>query len=104
VALPGLLGAVYDLNSTQLSIGGVNLVVTDGIPDNLTHGSSSAASEIIIADMNEVIVGERQDPELAFSEHYAFDALQVAARIWCRYDVQLANSAGVEVITGVTAS
>jgi HK97 family phage major capsid protein len=94
---------LFGLSATEISVGGVRLVVTDSIPDNLSHGTSNAASEVIIADMNEVIVGENQRPELAMSEDYAFASLQVAVRIWTRYDVQLANSAGVEVLTGVLA-
>jgi HK97 family phage major capsid protein len=94
---------LFSLDATSVSIGGVPLVVSDAIPDNLTHGSSSVASEIIIADMAQVIVGENQRPEIAMSEAYAFNALQVAVRIWTRYDVQLANAGAVEVITGVLA-
>jgi HK97 family phage major capsid protein len=84
-------------------LGGAPLVVSDAVPDNLTHGTSSDASEIIIADMEQVIVGERSSVELAASEHYAFNALQVALRAWARYDIQLGNSAGVQVISGVLA-
>jgi HK97 family phage major capsid protein len=84
-------------------LGGAPLIVADAIPDNLSHGTSNAASEIIIADMEQVIVGERSSVELAASEDYAFNALQVAMRAWARYDIQLANAAGVEVITGVLA-
>jgi HK97 family phage major capsid protein len=61
-------------------LGRAPLVVSDAIPDNLSHGTSNVASEIVIADMEQVIVGERSSVELAASEHYAFNALQVALR------------------------
>ena len=75
--------------------------MSDAIPDNLTVGTSTDTSEIIIADMSQILVGENQSPEIDMSEHYAFNSLQIALRVWARYDVQLSNAAAIEVITGV---
>jgi hypothetical protein len=59
--------------------------------------------EVYIVVMSQVLVAEHTDPEIALSEHFAFQSAQIALRAWARYDVGLANAGGVEVITGALA-
>jgi len=88
-------------NDARLQLWGIPIFVTNSLSITTTVGTSSDTSQIILADMEQVLVGERQKVEIAYSEDYAFNAYQIAIRGFARYDIGLANAAGVEVISGV---
>ncbi len=81
--------------------------VTSQIPNNLTQGTSSLASEIYVAQWDELLVGMRQNliveasREAGDASGGAFTSLQVWIRAYLRADVALAHPAHFVVITGV---
>jgi HK97 family phage major capsid protein len=88
-------------SDVRLQLGGAPILVAPVIPDNLTVGTSTDTSEVILCDLDQVVVGQRMSLELQYSEDYAFASFQVAARAICRHDVKVINAGGVEVLTGV---
>jgi hypothetical protein len=47
---------------------------------------------------------QRKQVEIAYSEHFAFNADQTAIRLVARYDIQAINPAAIVKMIGVTAS
>lgn len=66
-----------------------------------TAGTSTDTTVIILADMSQVVVAVSRDIEVLISEHYAFNADQVAVKATCRYDIGVPQPAGVVLTVGV---
>jgi HK97 family phage major capsid protein len=86
------------------SLFGVPVWATTNIPIDQTQGTDTASSTIVLLDRSQVVVGRRKQVEIAYSEHFAFDADQTAIRLVARYDIQAINPAAIVKIIGVTAS
>lgn len=80
---------------------GIPVYVTNHIPNDETRGTSNDCSHVILAPMDQVIVAQRQDVEIAFSGDFRFDYDQTAVRVVARFDVGAINPEAVVVIGGV---
>lgn len=75
--------------------------ISNSLSITQTVGTSTDTSSIVLADMSQVIVAVARDLEVLVSEHYAFNADQVAIKVTCRYDIGACNPAAIVVTTGV---
>jgi len=66
-------------------------------------GSGAVCSSLILADMDQIVVGMRQEVDLQYSSDFAFNLDSVAIRATARMDIQPINVAGVDILTGCTA-
>jgi len=92
--------------------------VTNQIPENLTHGTSTVASEIYTADWSQLLIGIRPRVRIEVQRVRSGDAgfpvnvkassevglgtMSVHVLAWIRADIQLAQPTGFVVSTGVT--
>lgn len=76
-------------------------LTTNQIPTNLTVGTSSNCSEVYVGQWDRCWVGMRTELLMTpLTERYA-DLGQIAWVCWLRADVQLAQPAAFNVITGI---
>jgi HK97 family phage major capsid protein len=81
--------------------------VTNQIPNNLTHGSASTASDAFIGQFDQCMIGMRTGMVMeisrvaADSDSSAFTNAQVWIRAYLRADVQLAHPKAFNVLTGI---
>jgi len=61
---------------------------------------SCDTTKVVVADMREVFVGHQGDIEIAVSEDFSLDTDSTAIRVVARYDIGVARSSAVEIITG----
>ena len=86
------------------SIFGVPVYVSSKISIAETVGGSGAVcSYAILADMDQVVVGRRQEITLAYSTDVAFGSDSTAIRATARFDIQPINILGIDVLDGITA-
>ena len=107
----GTLDRLKDTTNQPLrpppSVEGIRTLVTKQIPENLTQGTSTAASESYVGQWNELLLGVRRtitieaSRQAADSSGSAFRDLQVWIRAYLRLDVQLAHPEHFVVVTGV---
>ncbi len=74
------------------------------IPQNLTVGSSSAASYILLVAMDDMYVGQGTQSrglELAISNDAYFTSAPVAIRLMYRTDIQPGHPVSIAMLTGV---
>jgi len=77
------------------------------VPINLTQGTSTTASEIYVADFQQLLIGMRTQLTVEVSRQAgdatssAFSNLQLWVRAYLRADIQLADPKAFNVITGV---
>lgn len=83
------------------SIFGKPVFVSNSLSVTETVGTSTDCSSILLADMSQVVVAVSRQPELMISEHYAFNADQIAVRVTARYDVGVPQPSGVVLTEGV---
>lgn len=89
------------------SVSKLNLLFTNAIPNNLTHGGSSDCSEAYVGDFNQALIGIRNELVLEVSRHAnvgstsLFSTMQVGIRAYLRADFQLARPAAFRVVTGI---
>jgi hypothetical protein len=58
----------------------------------------------VLIDRSQIVVGRRKHVEIAYPEHFAFNADQTAIRLVARYDIQAITPGALVKIIGVTAS
>ncbi|HUG47981.1 MAG TPA: phage major capsid protein [Candidatus Limnocylindria bacterium] len=81
--------------------------VTKQIPEDLTHGTATNASEAYVAQWNQLLIGMRQrlrieaSREAADATDSAFRQLQVHIRAYLRADVAVAQPPAFVVVTGI---
>ncbi len=74
---------------------------TNQVPNTLTAGTASTASDIFTADWSQLFIGVRTELQLTvLNERYA-DTGQVGILAWWRGDVQVARAKAFNVTTGV---
>jgi HK97 family phage major capsid protein len=61
---------------------------------------SCDTTKVVVADMREVFVGHQGDIDIAVSEDFSLDTDSTAIRVVARYDIGVARSSAVEIITG----
>ncbi len=89
------------------SVEAMPLFVTGQIPENLTAGTATTASEIYVGQWNHLLVGMRQRLVIEASREAsdltdsAFRQLQVHIRAYLRCDVAVSQPGAFAVITGV---
>lgn len=83
------------------SLFGVPVYLSSQIPTTETVGTSTDTSHVILADMSQIVVGQRKQVEVALSSDYAFNADQTAIRVLGRFDIGVLNAAAVYVMLGV---
>lgn len=80
---------------------GVSRYETNQVPNNLTQGTSSLASDIFTADWRQLYVGVRTQLQITvLSERYA-DTGQIGLLAWWRGDFAVARPKAFHVTTGV---
>jgi HK97 family phage major capsid protein len=85
------------------SLGDVARLVTNQIPNNLTAGTNSDASEIYVGRWSDVLVGMRTDLRFqvrVLNERF-IDNLQYGLLCFLRADIALAHPQAFNVLTGV---
>lgn len=80
---------------------GVPRYETNQVPNNLTQGSSSLASDMFVADWRQLYVGVRTNLQITvLSERYA-DTGQIGLLAWWRGDIAVARPKAFHVTSGV---
>ena len=88
-------------------VDGLLKLPTAQVPDNLTQGSSSLASDAYVGQWNQLLIGMRQrlvieaSREASDATDSAFRQLQVHIRAYLRADVAVAQPSAFVVITGI---
>ena len=116
------LGGLADTTGQPLrppkAVEDLTYLVSNQIPDNLTQGSSSVASEVYVGDFTNLIVGVKPFVRIDFqmrdrgafgvnlksSTEKLIDTQQIYVLATIRADVQLLHPEAFTVITGVLAS
>ncbi|WP_267594345.1 phage major capsid protein [Carbonactinospora thermoautotrophica] len=80
---------------------GIPVYVSNQISNAETVGTSNDCSWIALVDLDQVVIGRRQEITVRYSEDYAFNADQTAIRTVSRWDIAPLDPKGVELITGV---
>lgn len=76
--------------------------VTGQIPNNLTVGTSTDASDVFAGDWSNLLIGMRTDFRiLPLNERFLVESGSVGFVGWMRLDVQLARADAFEVLSGV---
>lgn len=77
--------------------------ITNAIPNNLTQGSSSVATDAYFGDFSNLLIGMRTSFRLEVSRHAgdAFTNLQVWVRAYLRADIQLAHPEAFVAVVGI---
>ncbi len=89
------------------SVTGMQRLVTNAIPINLTQGTSSDASEAYVGDFTKLLIGVRTELALEISREAAdgsgsaFGNLQVWVRCYMRADVAVMRPSAFGVVLGV---
>lgn len=79
----------------------VKLLTTTQVPNNLTQGSSSVASDLFVADWTKMLIGVRHSFSIqVLKERYA-DTGSVGLLAWFRGDVALEQPAAFHVVSGI---
>lgn len=79
----------------------LRMLTTNQVPTNLTTGTSTDTTEVYVGDWSNLWLGMRTELVLGtLVERYA-EFGQVAFMVWLRGDVQLAQPAAFNVLTGV---
>lgn len=87
------------------SLFGIPVFLSTQISTGETEGGSGAVcSSIILADMDQIVVGFRQEIDLKYSTDFAFNLDSTALRATARCDIQPVNIDGVDILTGVLAT
>ena len=82
-------------------------MVTNQIPNNLTHGSANTASDAFVGQFDQCMIGMRTGLVMevsrvaADSTGSAFANTQLWVRAYLRADVQLAHPLAFNVLTGI---
>lgn len=82
---------------------GVEQLVTNQIPTNLTQGTATTASEIYVGRWSDLLIGVRPSISVSIqrlSERFA-DNLQIGILAYVRADVQVRHPESFAVVTGV---
>ena len=88
-------------------LSGVKTFITNSIPNNLTQGSSSLATDAYVGDFSDLLIGMRTNFRLEVSRqaadatNSAFTNMQVWVRAYLRADIQLAHPESFVVIVGI---
>lgn len=85
----------------QPTLWGKPVFISNSLSITETSGTSTDCSTLILADMSQIVVGVARAVELMISEHYAFNADQVAVRATCRYDIGVPQPTAVVLTSGV---
>lgn len=80
---------------------GKPVYISNSLSITETQGTATNASSILLCDMSQIVVGVARAVELMISEHYAFNADQVAVRATCRYDIGVPQPTAVVLTTGL---
>lgn len=99
------LGKLKDSTDQPLNapeyLAGIARYSTNQIPNNVTQGTSSAASDMFTADWSQLLVGVRTDLQIqVLTERYA-DTGQVGILCWWRGDVAVARPAAFAITVGI---
>lgn len=101
------LGGLVDTTNQPLRVPtmleNVRLIATSQIPDNLTVGTSTDASEIYVGDFSSVHFALREAVSVQLLTELHAGTGQVAFACHCRADVVLTYPTAIAVITGVKA-
>jgi HK97 family phage major capsid protein len=107
IELDQLVNTLGDSLEAPPSWDALEKYTTNSTPINLTHGSSSLASDAILGDFSQMIVGMRTDLQVEItrlgggSTGSAFQNLQVWIRAYLRADVVLAHPEFFCVLDGI---
>ncbi len=80
---------------------GIETYATNQLPGNLTQGTSSAASDVVVGDFRQLIVGVRTGLTISVLEERYADQGQIAFLGWYRADVAVARPKAFAVLSGV---
>jgi HK97 family phage major capsid protein len=99
------IGKLKDTTNQPLAVpgylDGVRRLETNQVPNNLTQGTSSLASDIFTADWRQLYVGVRTQLQITvLSERYA-DTGQIGLLAWYRGDIAVARPKAFHVTSGV---
>ncbi|HWH43548.1 MAG TPA: phage major capsid protein [Thermoleophilaceae bacterium] len=76
-------------------------LTTNQIPDNLSHGTATDASEIYVGKWDECLIGVRSEIRFQILRERFADNMQIGLLAHLRADVQLAHPKAFVVVTGV---
>lgn len=83
------------------SLFGRPVFVTTNIGIAETVGTSTDCSWTALADLDQIVVAQRQQVELVYDSSFRFDYDQTAVRVTARFDIAPIHAAGIVLTTGV---
>jgi HK97 family phage major capsid protein len=87
---------------TNYSLFGVPVYLSSQLPTNETQGTSGAVcSSALLVNKTQIIVGRRREIQVQYSTDFAFQNDQTAVKATARFDIQLLDPAGIQIITGI---
>lgn len=102
-ALDGLKNTSNDPLEPPASVAGLTKLVTNQIPNNLTEGTSTDASEAYVGQWDQLLIGVRptigaqvRQIDAGLAEDFSLSVV-----CWVRADTQLAHEKAFAVVTGI---
>ncbi|MGW0690283.1 phage major capsid protein [Streptomyces sp. NPDC002738] len=85
----------------QYTLFGIPVKISNQISNAETVGTSNDCSWIALADTSQIVLGKRQDLEVAYDVSVYFASDQTAVRTTSRWDIGVLDPKGIELVTGV---
>lgn len=85
----------------ERSLFGIPVITSSVIVTNETVGTSTDCSWIALIDLDQIVIGQRKTVETTYDSSFAFNTDQTVVRTVARFDIQVLDPKGVELLTGV---
>lgn len=79
----------------------IPMLDTNSVPINLTKGTSTNATKVIVGDFSQMMLGVRQSLEIKVLDEKYADTMEIGFRADLRFDVQFAHTASFCIIDGI---
>lgn len=99
--LAGLLDTTNQPLNAPAIVAAVPQLDTNAVPINMTKGSATNATKVILGDFSQMMLGVRQELVLEVLREKFADTLEVAFLAHLRFDVQFAHTESFCVIDGI---
>ena len=99
--LAGLIDTSNQPLNAPAIVAAVPQLDTNAVPVNMTKGTATNATKIILGDFSQMMLGVRQELQLEIDRSRFIDTLDVAFVAHLRFDVQFAHNEAFCVIDGI---
>lgn len=95
---------IFAQNPTEAlrpTIFGRPVYLSSNIPTNVTQGTATDTTSLLLFDASQVVIGVARQVELKISEDQYFTSDEVGMRVTCRYDLALPQPTAVVKTSGI---